>query len=303
MKVSILIPVKNNAATLNELLTAIESQDFAGEAEVVVVDSGSTDDSLAILERHAITPHRIPPAEFHHGRTRNLAASMAAGERFVFVSADATPAGPGWLSELVRETEAPAVAGAYSRQLPRPEASPLEAYFLGYLYGAERRVQGYQAGWLDMQTTLFSNVSSCIRRDLWQRFPFDEHSIMSEDQIWSRQVLEAGYSLVYSPAAAVYHSHHYSLAGAFRRFFDSGSSSMTSYMPAGPSAPFRLLRTGAGYLAGELSYLVHRGKPQLVPYALLYEAAKFAGLMAGRHRHQLPDSWVRRMSYYGAAVR
>ena len=300
MKVSILLPVKNNAATLGELLHATEEQDYSGDVETVIVDSGSTDGSLDIARDHGVALHRIPPGEFHHGRTRNLLASLSRGERLVFLSADATPASSAWLSELIRETDAPSVAGAYSRQLPRPGASPIEAYFLGHLYGPVRRVQRHDGrDWLDMEHTLFSNVSSCIKRELWQRFPFDETTIMSEDQIWSRQVLLAGYDLVYSPAAAVYHSHDYSIAGAFKRFFDSGSSSLQSYMPPGPRGLARLAGHGGRYLGGEMAYLHRLDKDWLIPYALIYEAAKFAGLLAGRQRGRLPAALIRRMSYYG----
>lgn len=300
MDVSILIPVKNNASTLDALLRGIEEQAFNGARETIIVDSGSTDGSLEIAAAHGVELSQIPPEQFHHGGTRNLLAAKARGRLLVFMSADAEPASRRWLAELVRECSPESVAGVYSRQIPRAGASPLEAYFLEHLYGARRREQRYDGrGHLDMSLTLFSNVSSCIKRELWQRFPFDETSIMSEDQIWSRQVLLAGYSLVYSPAAAVIHSHHYSLRGAFRRFFDSGSSSATSYMPAGPLGALRLFTHGAGYFAGEVGYLVRRGRPLLVPYAAVYEAAKFAGLLAGRQRHRLPAALVRRLSYYG----
>lgn len=298
--VSILIPMKNNAATLDALLRAIAAQDFDGTHETIIIDSGSTDGSLEIAASHNVQLSRIPPEQFHHGGTRNLLASRASGSYLVFVSADALPASRRWLAELVRECSPAGVAGVYSRQVPRDAASPLEAYFLGHLYGAHRREQRYNGVVrLDMSQTLFSNVSSCIKRELWQRFPFDETSIMSEDQIWSRHVLQAGYSLVYSPAAAVVHSHRYSVKGAFRRFFDSGSSSAASYMPAGAGGALRLFAHGARYFAGEVVYLVRERRPLLVPYAVVYEAAKFAGLLAGRQRHRLPRALVRRLSYYG----
>lgn len=304
VKASILIPVKNNGATLGLLLDAIEAQAGDVPRETIVIDSGSSDGSLAIARRPTVRLEQIPPESFHHGATRNLAARLGGGERLLFVSADAVPATRRWLAELVRETDDPTVAGAYSRQIPMPAASPLEQYFLGYLYGPQRRVQAFGGdGWLDMSTTLFSNVSSCLRREAWERFPFDETSIMSEDQVWSRQALLAGYRLVYAPAAAVYHSHRYSLAGAFRRFFDSGASSQTSYMPGGARGTLRLLQEGAGYLRGEVAYLRAGGEGSLVPYALAYEAAKFAGLLAGRQRQHLPDRFARRLSYYSRPIR
>ena len=67
-------------------------------------------------------------------------------------------------------------------------------------------------------------------RSTWEAFPFADDIVMSEDQEWSRRVLLAGHAIGYEPAAAVHHSHTYSVEGAFRRFFDSGVSAERSYV-------------------------------------------------------------------------
>ena len=66
-----------------------------------------------------------------------------------------------------------------------------------------------------------SNVSAAARRDILLRFPFDEDLIMSEDQQFARDVMKAGYTVVYQPASVVLHSHRYSFVQAFQRYFDS----------------------------------------------------------------------------------
>src|SRR5205807_3497611 len=102
-----------------------------------------------------------------------------------------------------------AVATFYGRQLPHDGATPPERYFLDFLYGPERRRQRASgAQELTMQTTLFSNVNAAIRRELWERLPFVEDIIMSEDQDWSRRVLLEGFTIAYEPVAAVRHSHN-----------------------------------------------------------------------------------------------
>ena len=74
-----------------------------------------------------------------------------------------------------------------------PTRCPPERYFLDYLYGPTPRVQSLGAGGgLSMETTLFSNANSAIRRRSWERFEFAEDLIMSEDQDWARRVLVAG---------------------------------------------------------------------------------------------------------------
>jgi rhamnosyltransferase len=137
-----------------------------------------------------------------------------------------------------------------------------------------------------METTLFSNVSSAIRRSVWEEFRFADDIIMSEDQEWSRRVLLAGYELVYEPEAAVRHSHNYSLGSAFKRFFDSGASAERAYLAGGRPSAQVLRRAAMRYARGELAWLWRTGQRRWIPYTALYEAVKFTGLQLGaRHRH------------------
>jgi rhamnosyltransferase len=298
--VSILIPVKNGGDDLARCLAAIARQRIDQEPEVIVVDSGSDDGSVELARRHGARVIEIPADEFDHGRTRNLAAEAAAGEALVFISQDAEPLGEGWLAALVAPLRADGrVAGVYGRQVARPDAVPPERYFLDYLYGPAARVQELGAGELTMDTTLFSNANSAIRRSSWERFPFAGDMIMSEDQDWARRVLLEGDRLVYEPAAAVRHSHPYTLTAAFKRFFDSGVSAERAYLSGSGSAG--ALRSNARrYATGELRWLVRSGNARWIPYACVYEAAKFAGLQLGRHHRRLPARLRPRLSAHPA---
>ncbi len=266
------------------------------EVEVVVVDSGSRDGSAELARSQGARVHEIPASEFGHGRTRNLGADLAQGEILVFTSQDAFAADESWLATLVRSLDgSERVAGAYGRQLPHDDATPPERYFLDFLYGPEARRQRLDGDEPDFEQTLFSNVNSAIPREVWREFPFADDLIMSEDQEWSRRVLRAGYELVYEPAAAVHHSHSYSIAAAFRRFFDSGVSAERSYAAdAGGSSALR--RAGARYARGEVEWLWDTGQRRWIPYAAAYELAKFTGMQLGRRHRRLPLSLKRRFS-------
>ena len=110
-----------------------------------------------------------------------------------------------------------------------PRTNPSERYFLDFLYGpAPRRQRLADPSRLSFHSTLFSNVNAAMRRAVLERFPLADDVLMSEDQEWSRRVLLAGLEIVYEPQAAVRHSHVYTIAAAFRRFFDSGACSSCS---------------------------------------------------------------------------
>lgn len=300
--ISVVITVKDGGADLVRCLEAIKRQRIDEEVEIVVVDSGSRDGSAERADRLGARVHSISPDEFHHGRTRNIGAEIAGGEVLVFTSQDAYAADDRWLAALIsplRPDET--VAGVYGRQLPHETARPPERYFLDFLYGPRPRVQALgSVEELSFEATLFSNVNSAIPRRIWERYPFADDVVMSEDQEWSRRVLLAGMSIVYAPNAAVFHSHAYSIVGAFRRFFDSGASADRSYLSEERRSRQALRDAAARYARDEVAWLWRTGQRRWIPYAALYESAKFAGLQLGRRHRRLPASLRRRLSHYPA---
>jgi rhamnosyltransferase len=238
----------------------------------------------------------IPAGKFSHGGARNLGAREAKGEVVVLMTQDALPRDTDWLNSLVAPLEDDQVAAVYSRQVPYDSASPMERYFLETHFPpglAERRVKEHRKP-LTLQQVFFSNVSAALRRDLLLEYPFDETLIMSEDQQWSRDVMNAGYAVVYQPASVVTHSHNYTLPVVFRRYFDSVYS-LTVVFPRhdmGTSASM-----GFSYLGREFIYMLTR-HPWWLPYYFFYTCAKAGGTLAGHFAEKMPASWARRMSLH-----
>jgi rhamnosyltransferase len=295
--ISIVIPVRNGGEDLQRCLAAIGSQDLDDAVEVIVVDSGSTDGSVEIARNHGARVEEIGHESFNHGGTRNLGAELAQGDVLVFISQDAHPESSQWLETLTGPLRAgdDGIAGVYGRQTPNEHANPPERFFLDFLYGPAPREQMLSPGdrKVSMHTTLFSNANSAIRRDVFDRFKFADDIIMSEDQEWSRRVLLAGYRLRYEPRAAVTHSHPYTIGQAFRRFFDSGVSAERAYLAGGASSSVALWRTAARYGVEEIKWLRRSGNARWIPYACIYEMAKFVGLQLGTRHRWLPR-WLKK---------
>ena len=195
--------------------------------EIIAVDSGSRDGTLQILRRFGVQVIQIPPHEFGHGKTRNLAASHARGEFLVFLTQDATPANSRWLAHLLAPLLANRdVAGAYSRHLPRPHCHPMEWRRI-----VEEELSGKSESRINSMCNnpeyaqnpalyyFFANVSSVLRRSVWEQFPFPAVEF-GEDQLWAKHVLEAGYKTAYCADSLVYHSHGYGPWVNFCRHFD-----------------------------------------------------------------------------------
>jgi glycosyltransferase involved in cell wall biosynthesis/SAM-dependent methyltransferase len=212
--VSIVIPVRDGARWLEEVLAAVLAQEPG--LEVLVIDSGSTDGSPEIARAAGVDVLEIDPAEFGHGRTRNLGAERTSGELIAFLTQDATPV-PGWLAAHRQALALDPRAGAsYGPHLPRPETSPMIARELTEFFGAmapdgEPVVQDAQP--------FLSNVNACYRRECWEQIRFADLPY-SEDQAFGRAMLEAGWRKVFHPGAAVLHAHDYGAVGFMRRYFD-----------------------------------------------------------------------------------
>ena len=261
----------------------LQQQDVDDTVEVVVIDSGSVDGSVERARSLGATVHEIPASEFVHGATRNLAARLSSGDVLVFTSQDAVADDRHWLRLLTAALEGPGVAGAYGRQLAHDGTRPPDRFFLDFMYGPEPRTQRLASiDELTYEQTLFSNANSAIRRRIWEAFPFADDVVMSEDQEWSRRMLLAGHTIVYEPRATVRHSHEYSLGEAFRRFYASGASADRSYL-AGRESRAALRAAGRRYAVAELRWLWLSGNARWIPFAVLYELAKLAGLTIGRH--------------------
>ena len=78
--VSIIILTKNGEEHLDALLQSVGEQETSCRTEIIVIDSGSRDNTLSIVDRYPVRLHCIPPEEFGHGKTRNLGAGLARGD-------------------------------------------------------------------------------------------------------------------------------------------------------------------------------------------------------------------------------
>lgn len=281
---SVLIPTRNPGTQIRQVLEVIFAQRVDFDFEVVIVDSTSCASDVDLMRSFPIQLQQIAPREFGHGRTRNHLASLARGRVLLYLSQDAEPVGTDWMRTLLDPLEADTVAGCYAQQIPRADADPLIRFFLSRTYSscpARRRVAHGESVRID--EIFFSNVSSAIRRDVWEQFPFRNDVVMSEDQYWAHDVLRGGYDVVYHPAAKVYHSHNYSLRTLFRRNWDSGAS-LRGLVADSPGA---IARRGVGYVAGQAAFLVRERRPHWLPYMLAYEATKAVGFSMGmRFGHQ-----------------
>lgn len=281
IRISIVILTKNNGKTIGKVLRQITAQKVDADFEIIVIDSGSIDDTINKLSQYNVKLYTIPSVEFGHGRTRNLASEYATGDYIAYLSADAIPANDEWLMNLVDKLAVEKVAATFGRQIPYENTPPMERFFI---YNNYPRISNDPNLIKDFNiNAFFSNVNSAIKRSVWKKIKFNEDLIISEDHDWARRALEMGYRIEYIPDAAVFHSHNYGLRQVFKRYFDSGASFAQMGLKPG------VLRNGIGYFINELIY-VGRENIIKIPYAICYDLFKYIGFFVGVHHKWIPGS-------------
>ena len=231
-KASVVLLTLNAGPLFAATLDGVFSQKIDGLFEVVVLDSGSTDGTQELARARGAAVHTVPGSGFDHGATRDLGVSIAGGEYVALLVQDAVPLDDRWLAAMIEAFEGdPFVAGVYGRQIPRPGSSPLARVLVtnAPTAGPGRRVQ--HAGGPERygalppeqrrELALFDNVSSCLRRSVWEEIPFGRTGF-GEDLRWGEKVVSRGYKLVYEPRSVVVHSHERGPVYDLRRHYAEG---------------------------------------------------------------------------------
>jgi rhamnosyltransferase len=225
MKISVIIPVKNGAQTLDKCLTSIKNQTIAENIELIVLDSSSTDNSKQIALDFGARVIDILPGEFNHGLTRNKGVRYATGELIYYTVQDASIADNDMLKRMSAhfdEKEVQSVCAhqgvpheldknpsIWFRRMTEPE---LEVrYFPNKTFTQLSREQ-------QLSYSAWDNVCAMYRKEALINLPFQETNF-SEDCLWADMALKNGYKIIRDPSLVVYHYHHQTFRYAYKTSF------------------------------------------------------------------------------------
>jgi rhamnosyltransferase len=195
---SVVIRAYNEAEHIGRLLKGISQQTLNG-IEIILVDSGSTDDTLTIASRYPVDVVNITPQEFTFGRSLNWGIEAASGEFIVIVSAHCYPVYPDWIEKLLEPFKDADVAVTYGKQRGGETNQYSEhQFFRQYFPDSSQPRQAHAYA---------HNANAAIRRELWQQQPYNENLTGLEDLAWSSWVQQQGHSIAYVAEAEVVHLH------------------------------------------------------------------------------------------------
>lgn len=294
--VGICVPTLNAGAGWPAWLKRL--QPLIGTVRLLVVDSSSDDETLALARQAGAETHVISRGAFDHGGTRDWALRhLDDCDIVIFLTQDALPLDTGSLTTLVECFADPTVGAAFGRQLPHEEASCIATHARLFNYPDEsRRVSRADIPRLGIKAAFLSNSFAAYRRQaLMAAGGFPQGTILSEDMIAGARLLKAGWKLSYCAEAQVRHSHNYTLAEEFRRYFDIGvlhqrEAWLLEWLGSAEGEGVRFVRSEARYLL--------KNAPWRLPEAGVRTVLKYAGYRLGKLESHLPLSLRRRFSMH-----
>jgi glycosyltransferase involved in cell wall biosynthesis len=225
-RVSVIVPLFNARNTIRQCIESILEQ-ASLPLEVIVVDNGSTDDSVKLVEgvvrqkgTHLVTilheKKRGPSAARNHG------ANAAKGDILVFTDSDCVVP-KDWLSKMTDKFNGPncpdIVSGSF---ISMENITPLNKYTCALMvvsvgpvdkpryYGKNHYFFG----------PVFATMNLSVRKECYVRLSgLDESFLNAEDIDFCARALNNGMTAIFCPDIVVYHRERNTIAGLFKQFY------------------------------------------------------------------------------------
>jgi glycosyltransferase involved in cell wall biosynthesis len=204
--ISIVIRAYNSAKTLDSVLAGMS---LLQEDEYIVVDSGSTDDTLKIAQRYG-AKIIMATGSFNYSKSLNLGFQAAVNPWVLVISSHSIPAVPDFMD-------------IYRRNIVQFPADVVVGYAPATITGRSTfependQIRYYGRDDYIRVSEICGNGNTIYRRSLWEELPFDETIRTSEDKIWIMETIKRGHRFAYIPQARTLNRNQASLRYMFRK--------------------------------------------------------------------------------------
>ena len=213
--VSIVIPTKNAGVEFELLLKNLTNQKGFSRIEIIVVDSGSTDNTVNISRKYGAKIIQIKPEEFSHSYSRNLGAENASCEYLCVMTQDALPSSLYWLYNLYQAMNSePNIAAVSCVEYPRADSDLYHRAFVSNHYkylGANNKdiIMTYPND-SDYDSVRkngqLSDITCFIKRETLLKYKY--RGEFAEDLDLGMRLISDGYQLAFLGNEVSIHSHN-----------------------------------------------------------------------------------------------
>ncbi len=213
-KVSIIIPTKNAGPEFAFLMKVLKLQEGFREIEIVIVDSGSTDNTVGIARNNNAVVVEIKPSEFTHSHARNLGAENASGDYLLFTVQDALPPSSTWLYELFQVLKNEEVVAVSCAETPRQDADLFYRQicwnhynFLGVNENDRIFSLPENIDYISLrQNGQLSDLANLISREVFEKYRYRLN--YAEDLDLGIRLIKDGYKIAFLGSVRIIHSHN-----------------------------------------------------------------------------------------------
>ncbi|MBL7160152.1 MAG: glycosyltransferase [Candidatus Aenigmarchaeota archaeon] len=211
MKVSVIVPVYNSGKYIQKTIEALLEQDFR-DFEIILVDDGSTDETLDIIEDFTKNKKIKLIKQKHAGpaRARNNGAKKSSGDILLFTDSDCAPL-RNWIREMVLPFKNEEIAGVQGTCKTSQTAFMSKFVQFEIEHEYEKMRNGFKkSGNIDF----IGAYSAAYRKKIFLKeggFNESFKTSSGEDAELSFRLSEKGYKFFFNPNAIVFHKHPDSL--------------------------------------------------------------------------------------------
>jgi len=285
---SIVIRAFNEERHLGRLLEGIFQQTIQ-DVQVILVDSGSTDNTVKIAIEKNINVVRINPEDFTFGRSLNVGIEAAESDLILIASAHVYPVYPDWIEKMLEPFGDPSVALVYGKQRGVDSSQFSERQIFNHWFpDVSQNPQNHP---------FCNNANAAIRRSLWKKNPYNEALSGLEDLAWAKWAQENNYKIVYIAQAEIKHVHEESWQGIKKRYLREGMAFKSIY----PQEQFTLFDLMRLFVKNAFSDIRQAKKEHIllreIAGILSFRWRQFYGTYLG-YKRSGPLTWQLKQSFY-----
>ena len=214
-KVSIIIPTNSTIHEVNLVLDAIKKQKGLQDFEIILINSGYHD--LSLLNNSTIKVITINPADFQHGRTRNLGIDSSHGKYLIFTTDDAIPSSDWVFFKMVKVLQSDSrVAAVTGKQFQKKDSNifytiNMHAHYkrLGLTFDRVMWSNDFEklTQLEKSNVSQIDDVCSCYRQEMFLKNKFSEVEYI-EDLEMGIRLAKKGMKIAQLCTEGVFHSHN-----------------------------------------------------------------------------------------------
>ena len=202
LSVAIVIRTLNEEKYLGKVLSAIKKQNLNEiQIKIIIVDSGSTDNTLTIAQQYNANIIEIPKERFTYGYALNTGLQQALDDDIaVCLSCHCIPRGKSWLKKLISPIIEEKADMSFGSHLGASFARTSERNYFKYKFSHLKKGLA--------SPLYFNNGNSAFKITTWKKHQFDEFVKGQEDVEMATRAVQKGSKVYFVPTALVTHIHN-----------------------------------------------------------------------------------------------